>query len=86
MVESAIAPQEFRRGTTIDGYDVTVVKLGVIEGVNGHDFLRFTVARNCPVSIDMTVEEGITIVEFRQENLPLDETSRANYYLGCLTG
>lgn len=68
------------------GYDDATVERGVIEESNGLDFLRFTFAGSCLVSVSITVEEGVTIVELRQENIPLDETSRVNYHLGCLTG
>jgi uncharacterized protein YndB with AHSA1/START domain len=68
------------------GYDDTVVERGTIEEVNGRDSLRFTFAGSCLVSVGITVEEGVTIVELRQENIPLDESSRVNYHLGCLTG
>lgn len=68
------------------GYDDTTVERGVIEEANGRDSLRFTFAGSCLVSVNMTVEEGRTIVELRQENIPLDDVSRVNYHLGCLTG
>jgi uncharacterized protein YndB with AHSA1/START domain len=68
------------------GYDDTVVERGSIESVNGRDSLSFTFAGNCLVSISISEEGGTTIVELRQENIPLDEPSRVNYHLGCLTG
>jgi uncharacterized protein YndB with AHSA1/START domain len=68
------------------GYDDTAVEHGVIEEANGRDFLRFTFAGSCLVSVSVAVEEGSTIVELRQENIPLDEISRAKYHLGCMTG
>jgi uncharacterized protein YndB with AHSA1/START domain len=68
------------------GYDDTTVERGVIEESNGRDSLRFTFAGSCLVSVNVTVEEGLTIVELRQENIPLDEVSRVNYHLGCMTG
>jgi len=68
------------------GYDDTVVERGAIEEVNGRDSLRFTFAGSCLVSVNMTVEGNLTFVELRQENIPLDETSRVSYHLGCMTG
>jgi hypothetical protein len=68
------------------GYDDTTVERGVIEEANGRDSLRFTFAGSCLVSVNITLEEGLTIVELRQENIPLDEISRVNYHLGCITG
>ena len=58
----------------------------MIEDANGRDSLRFTFARSCLVSVGMTVEEGLTLVQLREEHIPLDETFRANYHLGCMTG
>ncbi|MCX6145380.1 MAG: hypothetical protein NTZ35_19410 [Ignavibacteriales bacterium] len=58
----------------------------MIEEANGRDSLRFTFAGSCLVSVNMTVDGGLTIVELRQENIPLDEASRVNYHLGCMTG
>jgi uncharacterized protein YndB with AHSA1/START domain len=68
------------------GYDDTTVECGVIEQANGRDSLQFTFAGTCLVSVNITIEEGLTIVELRQENIPLDEASRVNYHLGCITG
>jgi uncharacterized protein YndB with AHSA1/START domain len=68
------------------GYDDTTVERGAIEEANGRDSLRFTFAGSCLVSVNITLEEGLTIVELRQENIPLDDASRVNYHLGCITG
>jgi hypothetical protein len=68
------------------GYDDTAAERGVIEEANGHDLLRFTFAGSCLVSVRVTVEGAVTMVELQQENIPLDEASRARYHLGCLTG
>lgn len=68
------------------GYDDTAVEHGAIEEANGRDSLRFTFAGDCLVSVTIKVEEGVTIVELRQENIPLDEASRVRVHLGCLTG
>jgi hypothetical protein len=68
------------------GYDDSAIERGLIEEANGRDSLRFTFARSCLVSVNMTIEEGLTIIELRQENIPVDEVSRVNYHLGCMTG
>ena len=68
------------------GYDDAVEERGTIEEANGVDSLRFTFAGSCLVSVGLTVEGGRTIVELRQENIPLDDASRVNYHLGCMTG
>jgi len=68
------------------GYDDTVVERGTIGEVNDRDLLRFTFAGSCLVSVRLTLEESVTIVSVRQENIPLDEKSRALYHVGCFTG
>lgn len=68
------------------GYDDTVAEGGTIEEANGVDAIRFTFAGSCLVSVRLTTEEGLTLVELRQENIPLDDASRVNYHLGCMTG
>ena len=68
------------------GYDDTVAERGVIEEANGCDLLRFTFAGSCLVSVRLTIEGGVTMVELQQEKIPLDEISRARYHVGCLTG
>ena len=38
------------------------------------------------MSVSITAEDGVTVVELVQENIPIDDLSRVNYHLGCLTG
>jgi uncharacterized protein YndB with AHSA1/START domain len=68
------------------GYDDSVVERGTILEANGKDFLQFTFAGKCLVSMRVKIEEGETVAELQQENIPLDETARVNFHLGCLTG
>jgi uncharacterized protein YndB with AHSA1/START domain len=68
------------------GYDDSVVEKETILDANGKDFLRFTFAGNCIVTVTIKNEGSETIVELVQENIPLDETARVNYHLGCMTG
>lgn len=68
------------------GYDDSVVEKGMILDANGRDALRFSFAGSCVVSVTIKKEGAETIVELVQENIPLDETARVNYHLGCMTG
>lgn len=52
---------------------------------NGKDFLEFTFL-GCIVSVEIKTEAEETIIEIIQSNIPLDETSRFNYYVGCSRG
>lgn len=68
------------------GYDDSVVERGTVVELNDTDYLRFTFAGTCLVSVTTKRHEGTTILEVRQENIPTDEESRVRYHLGCLTG
>jgi uncharacterized protein YndB with AHSA1/START domain len=68
------------------GYGDDVVERGKVLGVNGKDSLQFTFSAGTTVSVSIKVEEGETIVELLQENIPLDEKSRVDYYVGCMKG
>ncbi len=50
------------------------------------DMIRFSFAGTCIVTLTLKKEQNETIVELEQQDLPLDETARVNYHLGCMTG
>ncbi len=52
---------------------------------NGKDFLKFTFL-GCIVSVEIKIEAKETMIELIQSNIPLDEISRLNYYVGCSRG
>ena len=52
---------------------------------NGKDFLQFTFL-GCIVSVKIKSENEETVIELIQSNIPLDEVSRMNYYVGCSRG
>ena len=68
------------------GYDDSVVERGTIVELNDNDYLRFTFAGSCLVTVTTQRQERETILELRQENIATDEESRVRYHLGCLTG
>jgi uncharacterized protein YndB with AHSA1/START domain len=68
------------------GYDDSVVEKGTILDANGKDFIRFTFAGSCIATVTIMKEMSETIVELEQQNIPLDETARVNYHLGCMAG
>ncbi len=68
------------------GYPDEVEEKGLVLKANGIDLFQFSFAGECTVTISITQEEGESIVELVQENIPLDEKSRVNYYLGCMEG
>lgn len=38
------------------------------------------------VTVRIANESGINVVELTQENIPVDDDSRANYFVGCGEG
>lgn len=68
------------------GYDDKTFEKGSILELNGKDLFRFNFGKagNCTVRIKE--EEGQTIVELTQEDIPTDEQSRMNYHVGCKSG
>ena len=68
------------------GYPDSVTEEGTILELNGKDFFKFSFGKagNCAVTIKM--EEGETIVELVQDNIPIDEQGMHYYHVGCKTG
>lgn len=68
------------------GWDDEMVEKGVILEANAKDKLKFTFGKAGNVTIDIKAEMEELLVELTQENIPLDDDSRRNFYLGCSTG
>lgn len=68
------------------GWPDDMIEEGSILEANGKDFFKFSfgIAGNCAVSIKQ--EEGETIVELVQDNIPATEQGMHNWHLGCKTG
>jgi uncharacterized protein YndB with AHSA1/START domain len=68
------------------GWDDETAEAGEILNCNGKDFFKFSFGKagNCAVSIKE--ENGQTIVELIQDNIPDEEQGRQYYHLGCKTG
>ena len=81
---------EIREGDTYrwmwHGYPDHVVENGRIIEVNGVDTIRFSFAGECLVTITAKPHNDISVVEITQENIPTDEKSRINYFIGCGEG
>ena len=58
---------------------------GVILENNKKDYVRFTFL-GCEVSVQIKIEKGENMVELTQYNIPVDETSTMNYFVGCTRG
>lgn len=68
------------------GYDDDTIERGQVLEVNGKDFLKFTFGKAGVVSIELKQEEGETVVELIQSEIPTDERSKVYYHLGCSEG
>jgi hypothetical protein len=81
---------EIQKGDTYrwmwHGYSDEVVEKGRIINANSKDTIRFTFAGECLVTITAQSYRELTIVEITQENIPTDEVSKVNYYVGCSEG
>jgi hypothetical protein len=68
------------------GYGDETEERGTILEANGTDQIKFTFAENCTVTITIKPEQGTTIVELWQENIPTDDKSKSSWHLGCSIG
>ncbi len=68
------------------GWPDETVEYGTILDCNDKDFFRFSFGKagNCTVRIYK--EQGETIVEIMQEDIPNDETGKHTWHVGCKTG
>jgi hypothetical protein len=67
------------------GHPDTEVENGKIIEANGVDTLKFTFS-GCQVTVTIKVEDGEVLTELVQENITVDETSKAKTHIICLTG
>lgn len=68
------------------GYPDSVTEEGTILEANGKDFFKFSFGKAGDCSVSIKEEQGETIVELVQENIPTDEKSMEYYHVGCRTG
>ncbi len=68
------------------GFDDSTVEKGQVLEVNSIDFLKFTFAGNCIVSVRIESKNGLTILELTQENIPEEPDPAKNLFVQCQTG
>ncbi|MGC4022279.1 MAG: SRPBCC domain-containing protein [Cyclobacteriaceae bacterium] len=68
------------------GYPDTVSEQRKVLDANGKDFFQFEFSGGCIVSIRLKEENGFTLVELTQENIPPDENPQAHLYIQCQLG
>ncbi len=81
------ADSSIEKGDTYEwhwhGYDG--VEKGTILEVNGVDKLQFLFA-GCTVTVKLSEDRGLTLVELTQENIPLEEDVKKNLVVQCGEG
>jgi hypothetical protein len=68
------------------GWADDVAERGWVLEANGRDLFKFVFGHAGIVSVTIKEAHGEHIVELAQENIPTDEDSKINYYIGCQTG
>ena len=68
------------------GYPDTTAETGTFIKTNDKDELQFVFGKAGTVTVKIYTIENQNMVELTQENIPSDEQSRFNYYVGCSTG
>ncbi|TAK54902.1 MAG: SRPBCC domain-containing protein [Bacteroidetes bacterium] len=68
------------------GYPDSVAEHGKILAVNGKDHIKFSFGEAGIVSVHISQQEDVSIVELVQSEIPIDEQSKVNYYFGCTQG
>lgn len=68
------------------GYGDDVVERGTVLEANGKDFLQFTFTGGCIVSVHIKVEQGVTIAELWQEQIPTDDSAKVQLHISCSIG
>jgi uncharacterized protein YndB with AHSA1/START domain len=68
------------------GWPDDTVEKGEILDCNGIDFFKFSFGKAGICTVQIKKEEGETLVELVQENIPDDEQGKHYWHLGCKTG
>jgi len=68
------------------GWSDEMVERGTILQINGKDSLRFSFGKAGNVKINIDKENDETLIELTQYDIPTDEASHVNFYLGCNNG
>lgn len=68
------------------GWPESVEEKGEILKPENDEFLRFVFGKAGTVGVSIFKEQNENILILKQENIPLDDKSRMNFYVGCKTG
>jgi len=59
---------------------------GIYKSANGKDHLQFTFEGECLVDVQLSENNGYTVIDLKQHNIPTDDHSRQFIRLGCSNG
>lgn len=68
------------------GYGDEAEEKGKILECNGKDYLKFTFGKAGVCAVTIKPEGEMCVVEITQNDIPVDDKSRAQYHVGCQTG
>ena len=68
------------------GWADDIVEHGEILDCNGKDLFKFSFGKGGDCTVTFKKEQGETIVELTQDNIPDDEKGKQYFHLGCRTG
>ncbi len=68
------------------GYSDEVFEKGEVVEANGRDKVQFIFGKAGVVTVTLSQHGVYTKLELIQDNIPTDEKSKFNYYIGCSTG
>jgi uncharacterized protein YndB with AHSA1/START domain len=68
------------------GWPDDTVEYGTILDCNGKDFFKFSFGKAGDCTVSLKKEEGESMVELVQDNIPTDEQGKQYWHLGCKTG
>jgi uncharacterized protein YndB with AHSA1/START domain len=68
------------------GWGDELAERGTVLEANGKDYIKFTFGNAGTVSVKIIKEAGVSLIELKQEDIPIDEKSKVSYHLGCNTG
>lgn len=66
-------------------YGSDIISDGEVIELHSPDLFKFSFL-GCIVSVELKYEDGELMVELTQSEIPLDDTAKMNYYVGCTRG
>jgi uncharacterized protein YndB with AHSA1/START domain len=68
------------------GWGDEAIERGTVLEANGIDSFKFTFGKAGNVTVSIKEHDGLTICELLQDNIPTDEETTWNFFIGCQTG